>query len=426
VADDRYIVLGLAHPRAEWFTEVARWATSGAAPVEFVKCVSATEAAVRLDSARQFSAALFDAGTTGVDRDLVDLAQRRGCPVIVVGERDRSGLGATASLPAAFDRAALLDALATHARLVHRAEAIEVGVLGPVAETPWRGKLVGVVGSGGVGTSTVAMALAQGLADDVRDAGLVLLADFALRGDLTMFHDVGDVVPGVQELVEAHRVHRPGPADVRSSTFEIVARRYHLVLGLRRHHDWTALRARAFESALDNLRATFHIVVADLDGDVEGDLETGSTDVEDRNLMARTVANRADVLVCVGAPGLKGTFGLHRLVADLQGLGVDAARLLPVLNRAPRSARARAEHSRAFAEIAGPLGLSGPLPLPERRDLEHLHRTAGRMPEALCAPIARAARAMFDRLPSHEAADLAPVPVAPGSLGTWAEEDLTP
>ena len=57
----RYVVLGLAHPRAPWFSEVARWATAGSAPVDFVKCVSAEEVHARLASGRRVSALLADA-----------------------------------------------------------------------------------------------------------------------------------------------------------------------------------------------------------------------------------------------------------------------------------------------------------------------------------------------------------------------------
>ena len=30
MAGERYVVLGLAHPRATWFRDLARWSTSGA------------------------------------------------------------------------------------------------------------------------------------------------------------------------------------------------------------------------------------------------------------------------------------------------------------------------------------------------------------------------------------------------------------
>src|SRR5206468_4246056 len=99
----------------------------------------------------------------------------------------------------------------------------------------------------------------------------------------------GDVVPGIQELVEAHRNGAPSTVEVRSLTFDVVDRGYHLLLGLRRHRDWVSIRPRAFDAALDGLRIAYKAVVADLHADFEGDNECGSLDVEERNLFARAV-----------------------------------------------------------------------------------------------------------------------------------------
>lgn len=41
---ERFVVVGLARSRSRWFGELARWATAGAAPVDFVKCLTAEEA----------------------------------------------------------------------------------------------------------------------------------------------------------------------------------------------------------------------------------------------------------------------------------------------------------------------------------------------------------------------------------------------
>ena len=80
----RYVVVGLARPRASWFGDVGRWATSGAAPVKFVRCVSAEELRARLRSGRAFSAVLVDGAVGGLDRDLVDAAREAGAAVVVV------------------------------------------------------------------------------------------------------------------------------------------------------------------------------------------------------------------------------------------------------------------------------------------------------------------------------------------------------
>jgi hypothetical protein len=98
MATDRYVVLGLAHPRSMWFREVGRWATAAALPLEFVKCVSAEEVRARLDGGRRFSALLADARVPGVDRDLLDVATSHGCPVLIIRDervpRDWPSLGA--------------------------------------------------------------------------------------------------------------------------------------------------------------------------------------------------------------------------------------------------------------------------------------------------------------------------------------------
>ena len=59
-----------------------------------------------------------------------------------------------------------------------------------------------IVGAGGSGTSTIAMALAQAWASTGTDTVLV---DGCRRADLAVYHDVGDVIPGLPELVELHR-----------------------------------------------------------------------------------------------------------------------------------------------------------------------------------------------------------------------------
>ena len=78
---------------------------------------------------------------------------------------------------------------------------------------------------------------------------MVLLADLNLDADQAALHDARDVVPGVAELVDAHRGGQPSADEIRTLTFRVPSRSYHLLLGLRRHRDWTVLRPRAFEAA---------------------------------------------------------------------------------------------------------------------------------------------------------------------------------
>ena len=429
MATERYVLLGLARPRAEWFRAVGQWSTSAALPAEFLKCVSPEELRARLASGRSFSAALLDGGMSGVDRDVVDAAREAGCAVLVVddsGNHDWIGVGAAGVLPSNLTREVLLDALASHASLVGRAAGSPFD--DPVRDLDipaWRGLVAAVCGPGGVGTSTVAAALAQGLGHDTRTPGDVVLADLALHAEQAMLHDVRDVVPGIQELVEAHRSGRPGADEVRALTFDVVERRYHLLLGLRRARYWAMLRPRSFEAAVSSLRAVFGTVVCDITADFEAEDDAGSADVEERNLMARTAARSSDVVFAVGRPGVKGLHSLVRVLADLSGLGVPASRIVPVVNGAPRQPRSRAEISRALADLAVPAMGGGrtvaPLFLPGRR-VEEAVRDAAPWPAPLPVTLARSFHAVVERLgPAGAAPSPVPERVVPGALGSWSD-----
>lgn len=426
---ERFVVLGLAHARSPWFGEVARWSTSAALPLEFLKCVSVEELRARLASGRAFSAVLVDASVPGADRDLTDLVRSAGAAVLVVDDgrarRDWAGLGASAILPADLTRADLLDALGAHAVRIGRSEA--VGVPPAPAAATWQGALVAVTGIGGAGTSTLAAALAQGLGDDPRNADLVVLADLALHADQAVLHDAGDVAPGLPELVDAHRIGQPSIGEVQALTFDVADRGYSLLLGLRRHRDWATLRPRALEAAVSSLRRAYRVVVADVEGDLEGEEQCGSIEVEDRNLLARTAVGTASVVVVVGLGGPKGVHATVRLLGDVLEHGVVPDRTLTVVNRAPRKPGQRAELTRAIGELTRSLPGGGALPsplfVPERRRVDDLVRDGHRLPQAIGAPITAAVAALLDVEPVAplEPVRDEPVPVVPGSLGTWSE-----
>lgn len=430
MAGARYVLLGLASVRSAWFRDVAQWANSSSVPAEFVKCVSAEEVRARLAGTRPFSALIVDSTCPALDRDLVEVTQQAGCAVIVVddrrGGRDWVSLGANASLLAGFDRRELLDALAAHTVMIGRADRV---CPSPerAPDEGWRAPLAAVCGAGGTGVSTAAIALAQGLAGDVRGAGSVLLADFALRADQAMLHDARDVVPGVQELVEAHRSGRPSRGDVDALTFAVDERGYRLLLGLRRSRNWSAVRPRAFAAALESLRGAYRAVVADTDPDLEGEEEGGSIDVEERHVMARSVVAEADVVVVVGLPGMKGMHSLVNVIADIVGFGVPSERVLPVINRAPRPGRARAALASTLATLlpdwAG-ADMASPLFLPERR-VDDALRDGVRLPDGLAIPLAKAFTAVAARATDDARRPTTPQLVLPGSLGSWRSEGGT-
>jgi hypothetical protein len=191
------------------------------------------------------------------------------------------------------------------------------------------------------------------------------------------------------------------------------------------------IRPRAFDAALDGLRRGFRVVVADIDDDLEGERASGSLDVEDRNAMARTVVNAADLVVVVGAPGMKGLHSLLRVVRGLLEHGVPGDRILPVINRAPRSPRARAESTRTFGDLlvasTGEAAVPTPVHLPTRRNLELDLRDGARLPEPWLASVCGPVVALLERTERDDATEertmLEPVAIAPGSLGSWTEQD---
>jgi hypothetical protein len=426
---DRYALLGLARARSEWFRTVAQWSTAAAIPAAFTKCVSPSELRAHLLSLRPYSAVLLDAGLPAVDRDLLSTVRDAGCVPLVVSDgrvaQDWAALGAAAVLPVPLTRELLLDALVTHATMVGQAEVPAVDSGAPAAAAPWEGAVVAVCGAGGVGTSTVAMAAAQGLAGHPGTAPRVLLADLCLRAEQAMLHDVGEVFPGIQELVEAHRGRQPGPDEVLGLTFDLPERGYQLLLGLRRARFWAALRPRAFEAAFATLRRTFGVVVCDLDADFEGEDDVGSVDIEERCHMARTAVAQAGVVLAVGRPGLKGLHSLVRVVTDLVDAGVPADRILPVITCGPRQARIRAGIGAALAELTRPVAgemLPSPVFLPRRR-VDQALRDGMPLPAPLPSLVAGAVQAGLTR--SRAAGvpgPVAPQRIAPGSLGSWQQE----
>jgi hypothetical protein len=184
----------------------------------------------------------------------------------------------------------------------------------------------------------------------------------------------------------------------------------------------------AFAAALGSLAAAYRYVVTDSDADLEGEAEGGSFDVEARNVMARTAVIEADAVLAVGSPSMKGLHALTRVLADVAGLGVPPARILPVLNGAPRSPRSRAVLTGAVAELTGALGdIRPPLFLPAR-DVDTAFRDGAPMPAPLPALVAAAVRAVVavpePASPSRRRGHERLRRVVPGTLGSWRSDEV--
>ncbi len=421
----RYVVLGLARPGRRWLSAVGRWAAAAALPVEFLPCPSSSELLTRVDSGRVFSAALLDGDLPAVDRDLLAALREAGItPLVVRGtrpERDWTGLGTVAVLSATFAPEDLLTTLAAHASMIDEglARSVPAGQVRTSFVVP--GRVAAVCGTGGSGASTAASALAQGLMADGRYGRPVLLADFCRRAEQGLLHHARAPLPGVLELLEAHRHGLPSDEQVLGLTAPVARRGYRLLLGLRAPHHWTMVRPRSLAAAVASLRHVFPVAVFDTDGDFESEEEAGSVDVEERNLLARHPTQRADVVFVVGRPGMKGLHSLARALGDVRRLGVDVDRIVPVVNLAPSAPQARADITQALGRLLAEAG-TGPAPrplfLPECQ-VEAAFQAGQALPAPLPALLVDAFAVTLQRTRAglHLPARPVPEPVRPGALG---------
>jgi MinD-like ATPase involved in chromosome partitioning or flagellar assembly len=420
--------LGLAHPRASWFRAVSQWTNAAALPAEFVKCVSAEELRARLAGGRRWSAVLVDASIPAVDRDLVDAARVAGAAVLVVDDgrraaRDWQALEIPAVLRSDFDRDELQHALAAHTKPVSSATTVTPPI--PNA-TPisTRGRVYTCVGAGGTGTSTIAIAVAQAAAGRRGSANRrVVLADFKLHAEQAVLHDARELVPGLQELVDAHRTMTIAAERVRSLTFHVVERGYDLLLGLRRARFWTSMRPRTVAAAVDSLRGAYDVIVCDADADVEGETDSGAMEVEERNVLARAGIGVADAVAVVGDPTFKGLHAIGRVVDGIVRFGTPPARVVPVVNRAPaRGHRTIAAALHEFLRTAtGAVGTAPPVFVADRRGTTEALHDGTRLADGIGGPVLAALEAVAEwaalRADDHEPF----VPVPPGSLGVFSD-----
>ncbi len=425
----RYVILGLAHPRSAWFRSVAQWCNGGALPAEFVKCLGPTEVRQRLDDGRTFSTLLVDGGLSGVDRDLFTAAGLAGCAVIVVGDpridREWTALGATAVLEPDFSRASLLDALATHTRLVDRS--ITASHINNDVDTVLpTGKVVAVVGSGGTGTSTVAIAIAQGIAQG-NTSSKTLLADFRLNAEQAMLHDATDLTGGLQSLVDAVRSSDLRAERISEFSLRVPQRGYDLLTGIRRARFWASIRPVAFTAAFAGLMRAYDTVVCDVDPDLETEESGGSQDIEERSTMSRTALKEAHAVVVVGHPSMKGLHSMNRLLIDLGDAGVPTDRLLCVFNHAPKAPRARAGYVAALAELItwreGQQPSFTPVHLPTR-DIDEILRAGDPLPTSLTTTMARALAPLLSGSPVMNKRSQGFSRIRPGSLHRSVASEL--
>ncbi len=388
----RFVLVALARPRAVWLDRIVHLANSGAVAAEVRKCVGVVDLLGQIGPGRAVSAVILDAGVHGVDRDLLQRVKSMGAAVVIVRDpqvsHDWSALGADATVRHDFGAHELLETLLRSATPVARTEFAPLGPIdGHRGVVPWDGSLIAVLGPGGTGVSTVAAAAAQGLGRvDARHLGIALI-DLRLCAEQSVLHDADPSNPGLLEIVDLCRLGSPDPETVRSILTAIPNRSYDLLPGLRRPRLWTQLRPSSTLEALRALRRAYGIVVADLDGTLEGESECGSLDVEDRHQLSRIALEQATVVLTVGHSSMKGLHSLTRTIRDAVEFGVDPVVIQPVFNHCASGARARAGYAAALAELTDGLGLtSSPVFIPTR-DIDDRVRALTPFPNAIVGPL---------------------------------------
>ena len=425
MARNAYALLALGKARSPWLGDLSAWTTSGAIPATVTKCLSTAEVRQRLGSLQPSSALIIDGDFLVADPELIRIAERANVATFVIpGKTHTPGAEqATVVFDGDLSPTALLSALANHASVLPTSAASEMANAVEQASN-WTGKVIAVCGPGGTGASTMAMALAQGLGGYELDAGLVALVDMTRNSELAMLHEAPEFASSLEDLIESHRSRRAASDEIRSLASTVTARNYSLILGTRKPSAWAALPTPATSAALEGLQRSFRYVVVDITADFEGEGQSGSADTEERNFFARNAAGKADAVLVVGGPGLKGSHSLARTIRDLLDLGVEVGRILPVVNRAPKSPLVRSEQASAVVSLVHRRGIevavNSPIFLGDRK-IESALRDGAPLDKRMVKPLTNAVKAVLDRQsPMLESEQ--PQPVEPGSLGTqeWA------
>lgn len=336
-----------------------------------VWCRTTAEVLV-LAQQRALRAVVLDRAVPGVDAHLIG-ALRRTCPVLVIGAPGRSWWSAAgaAAVPALPDGPSALEAA------VLRAEAHHHQTPGASGAGPGRGALVAVVGAAGSRAVDASETIARSFAG-VPQAAPVVLADLTLDAPHRARHRLSRRSPGLPELVAASRFGPLTDADV-AAALHPVAGGHRVLPGLHTHADWVSVGPQAAETVLTAVRARATTVVAHVDPDLEGEAETGSFDIEDRNALARTSVAAADLVLVVPARGQTARTGADAVLAALSRFGTAPERI---------------------AVISGHRWLVGPAV----RTL--LARKRASAPAEAAAPV------------SHQE----PRRIVPGTLGHWAQD----
>jgi len=290
---------------------------------EVVCCRGQAELLALLQADATISSVLLDARAIGVDRDLFHHLEALQVRALVrdsePARTDWMALGAQGVVSVIADEHVLAAVLRQAIGAADRWRPLPPFVSRPGGCGP----LIVVAGPSCRSTARLAMKVAAG-AVRPNPALPVILTDLEVRGWLRDLHDAPGETVGIQDLVDLHRT--------RVATRDEVAQLapldhdcgYRILFGVRHPRDWLALGPRSVRSALASLRHHAGALVAVVGDDLDGEAETGSADLEDRNHLARSAVLTADLILVAPAHTNAAAHAQAILLEDLAHLRPDA------------------------------------------------------------------------------------------------------
>ncbi len=394
VAASRLRSFVLGPVRAAWIARLMQWQSAGVLPFDVTQCLSVQEVQIRQRQHVGQACIIVDSGLPFLERDLIASARNTGTAVVLIGEPPDADN--TARPPSPRDATYSLSSQFTLDDVIEMHRSLSQLTVAPIADTTsiQRPSLViSVCGSGGTGTSLFAAMIAQGVVALSATPVATLLADFALNAEQGMLHDVTEMIPCADDVIDAVRKRTCSADELRSSSFYIASRGYRLLLGSRPKKRWAEPSVDECGRVLLALRNTFDVIVCDITADFAREATTGSADLEERN--ARNIAGvvGADLIVVTSHADAKGVHATSEILDDLHSLGVSAQRIVVLFTRTPKSGSTKSELTKALSSLAS-FPLTNPPLFSPTIPAESAIRDGLPFPSSPCVSLARALRLM--------------------------------
>jgi hypothetical protein len=217
-----------------------------------------------------------------------------------------------------------------------------------------RGALIGIVDDDDRRRPLLALNLGVGLSE-ISTTGSCVMVDSARfpTAHLTLGCATGET--DFRRLCEDARFASPKVSpQIDSYTIPFGRRQVQLpiVTGSTQQSFWNALTADAADRAMSWLCRSFNYSIFACEANLLGRRETGSLDIEERNLISRTLAQYAD-LVCVAVqPDAIGVKRWMNQLETLKSLRSEAQPIVTIVVERQRSPIARAQLVRTLNELA--------------------------------------------------------------------------